>query len=74
MGIDIERRIKELESLLPEPEEVYEVKYAEKFEKYATYMGNGVYQWRGLYAPDTRMLWLLGVLRLENIEIKDEDE
>ena len=63
-------RIKYLESLLPESEEVLQEKYFHKFEKYATYTGNGTYQWMGIRATDTRELWLMGVLHRERIEFE----
>lgn len=63
-------RIKYLESRLTEPEEIYENKYRSGFEKYATYMGNGVYQWSGVIATCTRELWLMGVLHRERIDYK----
>jgi hypothetical protein len=63
-------RIKYLESLLPIDEKILDEKYQESFEKYATYTGNGTYQWRGLRATDTRELWLMGILSMERIEFE----
>lgn len=75
----MEKRIKYLESLLPKTVKdlsgnvvSIEVKYGSNFEKYACYEGNGVYQWKGLRANDTCILFLMGVLRSENIEFKQE--
>lgn len=50
----------------------YETKYWSNFKKYATFMGNGVYQWKGILANDTRTLFLMGVLRSERIDFKEE--
>lgn len=49
-----------------------EKKYQSNFEKYASYMGNGVYAWQDIYANDTRKLFLMGVLRQEGITFKEE--
>lgn len=64
-------RIKYLESRLPEGLDINE-KYGSKFDKYARYMGNGVYQWDGILATDTRELFLMGVLNREKIDYKEE--
>ena len=48
-----------------------ETKYRSNFEKYASYLGHGVYQWRGATATDTRELFLLVVLRAENVKFKE---
>ena len=63
-------RIEYLESLLPTEEDKLDKKYWTKFEKYATYKGNGVYQWVGIVANCTRELWLMGVLHYENVEFE----
>ncbi len=47
--------------------ELKEAKYVDSFNKHAQYMGNGVYTWRGILSDDTRELFLMGVLRQENI-------
>jgi len=65
-----EYRIKYLESLLPCDEKILEIEYFEKFEKYATYLGNGIYQWLGITATDTRELWLMGILFKEGVEFE----
>lgn len=62
------KKIKYLESLLPIPEEELSIKHFEKFEQYATYTGNGTYQWEGIRSSDTRELWLMGVLRIEGVK------
>lgn len=64
------KRIKYLESKLPTGLD-YEGKYYDNFAKYARYMGNGVYTWRGIHATDTRELFLMGVLRMEKVEFKE---
>ena len=63
-------RIKYLESLLPVDEAILNERYFDKFEKYATYTGNGTYHWLGISATDTRELWLMGVLFKEGIDYK----
>jgi len=68
-------RIKYLESRLGKTKaerEKLEKKYQSNFEKYARYMGNGVYTWKGIYTNDTRELFLMGVLRQEGITFKEE--
>ena len=35
-------------------------------------MGNGVYSWKGSIASDTRVLFLIGVLRSKKNEFKEE--
>ncbi len=64
-------RVEYLEGLLPESETVYEKKYKKVFDTQAMYMGNGVYKWAGVYARDTRELWLMGVLGMEGIEYEE---
>lgn len=59
-------RIKYLESLIPEGLDINK-KYFDKFSRFATYMGNGVYQWRGILSTDTRELFLMGCLSIEKI-------
>lgn len=54
----MEERIKYLENLLPSKE--IEDKHWKNFEKHATYLGNGVYQWCGIISPNTRALFLMG--------------
>lgn len=60
-----------LESKLPKDLDV-DKKYRENFNRYSRYMGNGVYSWKGLFADDTRELFLIGCLRSENIKFKEE--
>lgn len=69
MNTDLDR-VKYLESLLPLSEDVLSERYWSNFEKYASYLGNGVYSWTGILANDTRELWLMGVLWKEGIEFE----
>jgi hypothetical protein len=62
-------RIEYLESLLPKDNDV-EKKHWRSFEKYSQYLGNGVYEWRGINATDTRELFLMGCLHIEKIKYK----
>jgi hypothetical protein len=64
-----EERIKYLESMIPKGFDIE--KYRSDFNKYARYIANGVYSWVGIYASDTRELFLLGILSLEGIEIEE---
>jgi len=50
----------------------YDSKYGDNFNKYARYMGNGVYSWKGIHATDTRILFLTGVLISEKVHFKQE--
>jgi hypothetical protein len=82
----LRKRIEYLESKLPEKVGMVvnengtkvmkkvsvDEKYRDNFEKYATYMGNGVYQWKGAVANDTRVLYLIAVLRSEGIVFKED--
>jgi len=68
--ININDREKYLESKLPKNVDI-EAKYRKNFERYATYLGNGIYQWKGITATDTALLFLMGVLRSENINFKE---
>lgn len=63
-------RIKYLEGLVPEDVDIDD-KYWDNFDKYATYMGNGVYQWKGILATCTRELFLMGALRSEKVEFEE---
>jgi hypothetical protein len=58
----MEERIKYLESLIPKETNIEE-KYYNNFSKYAQYMGNGVYSYRGIASTDTRELFLMTSLR-----------
>ena len=70
--MDKSKRIKYLQGLMTEDKwQEAENKYRAKFDKYATYMGNGVYQWRGIYSNDTAELFLIGILRINNIPFKE---
>ena len=65
----INLRIEYLEGLLPPKQwEVIDKKYRAKFEKQATYRGNGVYEWGGNFSQDTRELYLMGVLGAEGVK------
>jgi len=65
-------RVKYLEGLLPKPEDEIDSMYAQRFNKYATYLGNGVYQWGGIIASDLRELYLMGVLSREGVQYRQE--
>ena len=64
-------RINYLMGLIPEDLD-YDTKYRSEFNKFARYMGNGVYQWNGIYSSDTAELFLMGVLSREGIEYEYE--
>lgn len=69
----MEERIKYLESLMPKEKwDEAETKYRKGFDKYACYLGNGVYKWRDIVSTDTRTLWLMGVLSMENVNYERE--
>jgi hypothetical protein len=51
-----------------------ETKYRKRFEKSARYLGYGVYEWQGVKATDTRALFLKGVLTMENIKFKPDED
>lgn len=69
----MEERIEYLESLIPKDrEDEIEKKYRSRFTKGAQYMGNGVYSWMGIVSTNVRELYLMGVLRSENIKFKEE--
>ena len=67
-------RVKYLESLLPKSFEELDKKYFENFSKYGSYMGNGVYSWKDLYAADTRELYLMGILKCEGIQYDEDND
>lgn len=65
-------RIQYLQSRIPkEREKDIEDKYRKQFERGAQYMGNGVYNWMGISATSPAEVYLLGVLRSENIEFDE---
>lgn len=71
----MEERIKYLEGRLGKTKkqrEIIEAKYQSSFERFAQYLGDGVYTWRGIYSNDTRKLFLMGVLRQEGITFKTD--
>ncbi len=51
-----------------------EIKYRKRFDKNARYLGHGVYEWQGVKARDTAVLFLKGVLCMENVSFKDSTE
>jgi hypothetical protein len=71
-GVVVE--VERLRALLPESDEYYEKKYRKAFEKQARFMGNGVYQWAGIYSNDTQLLWLRGICGIEGIQYEDETD
>lgn len=60
-------RIKELENLFSKIPKEKQDKYFDNFSKWAIYMGNGIYQWKGILSSNTRELYLIGCLKLEKI-------
>lgn len=64
-------RIQYLESLIPKDIDINE-KFYDKFSKYAQYMGNGVYSYRGIHSTDTRELFIMTSLRQLDIKYKEE--
>ena len=63
-------RIAYLESLIPKNINIDE-KYFNNFSKYAQYMGNGVYSYRGILSTDTRELFLMTSLKNLNIQYEE---
>lgn len=49
-----------------------EEKYGKNFNRMATYRGNGVYEWAGVFSTDIRELFLLGIIGIEGIKIRGE--
>ena len=70
----LEERIQYLENKLKQipPEVDVEEKYRKSFERFARYLNEGVYEWCGVIARDTRELFLEVVLLKENIKFKSE--
>lgn len=72
-------RIEYLESLMPKTcidkktnkTMTVDEKYSDSFSKYAVYLGNGVYSWRGIVSTDTQELYMLVVLRCEGIDFEE---
>lgn len=62
-------RISYLESLMPAGSEE---KHFDQFERFSTYMGNGVYQWLGILSANLRELFLMGCLHKEGINYERE--
>jgi hypothetical protein len=67
------KRIEWLESLIPKGVDI-DKKYFNNFSKYSCYMGNGVYQYRGIYSTDTRELFLITSLLQEGIDVSAADK
>ena len=60
----IERRVENLEALLP-PGFKNSKQYSDSFENFArfgVYLNNGIYGWRGNYSVNTRELFVMGLL------------
>ena len=66
----MEERIAYLENLVPKDVDIDKLFY-DNFAKFASYMGNGIYSYRGLYSTDTRELFLMSSLQRLKIEYKE---
>jgi len=61
----MQTRTEYLESLIPKDVDINE-RFYDNFSKYAQYMGNGVYSYRGILSTDIRELFLMtSLLQLE---------
>ena len=61
----MQTRTEYLESLIPKDIDINE-RFYDNFSKYAQYMGNGIYSYRGILSTDTRELFLMtSLLQLE---------
>jgi hypothetical protein len=61
----MQTRTEYLESLVPKDVDINE-RFFRNFSKYAQYMGNGIYSYRGILSTDTRELFLMtSLLQLE---------
>jgi hypothetical protein len=61
----MENRNEYLQSLIPKDVDINE-RFYDNFSKYAQYMGNGVYSYRGILSTDTQELFLMtSLLQLE---------
>lgn len=67
--MEMQNYIKYLENLIPKDLDI-DKKYFDKFSKYATYIGNGVYEWGGFVSTNTRALYLMVCLSREKINFK----
>ena len=65
----MEKRIAYLESLVPKDVDIDKLFFI-NYAKFATYMGNGVYSYRGIHSTDTRELFLMSSLQQLKIEYK----
>lgn len=63
-------RVEYLKSLIPKDLDI-DKEYRRKFVKSSCYLGNGVYEWSGIYATDTRELFLMGCLSREGIHYEE---
>lgn len=61
----IEEKIKDLEKKISKK---LEEKHWKQFERQASFLGNGIYGWRGVYSTDTRELFLMGIALVEGIK------
>jgi len=66
----MEKRIAYLESLVPKDVDINKLYYP-NFAKFANYLGNGVYSYRGIHSTDTRELFLMTSLRQLKIKYKE---
>jgi len=63
-------RIKYLESLIPKNVNIDKL-YFNSFSKYASYLGNGIYEYHGCMSTDTRELFLMSSLHKLGIKYKE---
>ncbi|MCW8966681.1 MAG: hypothetical protein OQK82_08365 [Candidatus Pacearchaeota archaeon] len=48
--------------------------YSDIFEKQARYICEGVYSWGSIYARDTRLLFLKGILAMNGISFEEDED
>jgi hypothetical protein len=65
----MKNRIKYLQRLVPKDIDINE-KFYKNFSKYAQYMGNGVYEYKGILSTDTQELFLMASLSQLRIPYK----
>jgi hypothetical protein len=58
-----------LQSLVPKDVDINE-RFYDNFSKYAQYMGNGVYSYKGIFSTDTQELFLMASLLQLKISYK----
>jgi len=68
MGTLLQKNLEKSKRITDEIEE----KHRSKFERQATYVGNGIYKWLGHHSTDTRELFLMGVATIEGINFIKE--